>query len=530
MAVVDGTGRVLDANPALAAYLGHHAAGLVGSDLHDHLADDDPGRLALGVADRRLRHALGHDVWAAVTVVPLPEAAPDALLVCVDDATGRRNTERMLLHAALHDSLTNLPNRRLLRDRLDTALTRAQRTAARVAVLFIDLDRFKEVNDSLGHDAGDTVLVSVANGLMGALRAGDTVSRLGGDEFVVVCDDVATDPDLSALVDRLRLGIGRPVRVRDRTIAMGASVGVALAGPGAATSDELLRLADLAMLSAKRRPDLPYVVAGPDPADPLGDHPHAPDLMTQLRTAIQSDLLSLHYQPVVRPDGHLLGLEALLRWRHPRRGLLLPEDLLPRVAGTDLATSLSDWVLRAAVSAAATWGDPRLRVSVNVSAVELARPGFADNVAALLAWAGLAPRGLYIEMAERDLPEAGPGLAGQMEALRRMGVGVAIDGFGSGGTPLSGLRLLPVDTVKVGRDVVAGCVDDPEDGAVVAAVATAARATGRHALASGVETPAQLDLLRDLGYESVQGYLIGAPAPLIDLREVILNRRVELPR
>jgi diguanylate cyclase (GGDEF)-like protein/PAS domain S-box-containing protein len=530
MAVVDGAGKVIEVNDALGHYLGYASASLVGSQLHDHVAPEDIGRLRIGTTERRLRHARGHDLWAVVTTVDMPEAGPGATLVCLDDATSRRNTERMLLHAALHDSLTNLPNRRLLRDRLDTALIRAQRTSDRVAVLFLDLDRFKEVNDTFGHDIGDEVLVSVATGILGALRSGDTVARLGGDEFVVVCEDLGDDDALARLVDRLRDGIGRPVAVRDRELVVSASIGVAVAGPGAETGEALLRLADLAMLRAKRHPELAFVVADDSIADELnGDPREGRGLSAELRHAIQADLLQLYYQPVVRVDGHLMGLEALLRWPHPRLGMLMPQDFLPRVVGTDLARSLSDWVLRAAIRDAAGWHDPSLRVSVNVWAEEVARPGFADTVATLLTWAGMQARGLYLEMHEQDLPEAGPGLSDQLDRLRRLGVGLAIDDFGSGGTSLAGLRRLPVDTLKVDRTFVAGCAYDAEDGAVVAAVATAAKAAGRHPLASGVETMDQLRVLRGLGYESVQGYLTGAPAPLIDLRDIINHRRVELP-
>ena len=530
MAVLDGAGQVLEANPALDRYLGRASGELVGTFLHEHVVPEDVGRLRLGTSERRLRHARGHDLWAVVSAVALPEAGPGASLVCLDDATSRRNTERMLLHAALHDSLTNLPNRRLLRDRLDTALSRTHRTAARVAVIFLDLDRFKEVNDTLGHDVGDEVLVAVANGIHGALRANDTVARLGGDEFVVVAEDLGSDEDLTVLVDRLREGISRPVLVRGREVRVSASVGVAVAGPDDVTGEELMRLADLAMLRAKRHPEMPYVLADASLADALTDDSReGRGLVADLRHAIQADQLQLHYQPVVRVDGHLIGLEALLRWPHPRFGLLLPEDFLPRVEGTELATSLTDWVLRAAVRDAASWHDPTLRVSVNVWADEVARPGFADTVALLLTWAGLQARGLYIELHERDIPEAGPGLSDELDRLRRLGVGLAIDDFGSGGTSLAGLRRLPVDTLKVDRTFVAGCVDDAEDGAVVAAIATAARVAGRHPLASGVETAEQLRVLRGLGYESVQGYLTGAPAPLVDLSGLISQRRVTLP-
>ena len=535
MAVLDALGRVVLANPALAAFLGRHAAGLTGTTLHDLAASEDVGRFRPGLSERRMRHERGHELWAVVSAVALPEAGEGALLVCLDDATSRRNTERMLVHAALHDSLTNLPNRRLLRDRLDTALARAHRSLSTVAVLFIDLDHFKDVNDTFGHDAGDEVLVGVAAGIHSALRSCDTVARLGGDEFVVVCEDVTSEDDVTGLADRLLEGVRRPETVHGRAVSVAASIGIAIAGPHAETGEELIRLADLAMYRAKQRSDTSYVLADsaaeehePAAAGWSGYGSRATYLLADLRHAIQADELELHYQPVVRVDGGLIGLEALLRWPHPRRGLLLPQDFLPRVAGTDLARPLSDWVLRAAVRDAASWHDPQVRVSVNMWAAEVARPGFAETVGVLLTWAGLQARALYLELHETELPEAGPNLADELDQLRRLGVGLAIDDYGTGGMSLTSLRRLPVDTVKVDRSFVANLLGSGEDAVVVAAVAAAARAAGRHPLAIGVETPAQLRRVRELGYESLQGYIAGAPAPLIDLRDVISHRRVHL--
>ena len=535
MAVLDALGRVVLANPALGAFLGRAAASLTGTTLHDLVAADDVGRFRAGPAERRMRHERGHELWAVVSAVALPEAGEGALLVCLDDATSRRNTERMLVHAALHDSLTNLPNRRLLRDRLDTALARANRSLNTVAVLFIDLDHFKDVNDTFGHDAGDEVLVGVAAGIHAALRSCDTVARLGGDEFVVVCEDVSSEDDVTGLAERLLEGVRRPVTVHGRVVSVAASIGIAIAGPHAETGEELIRHADLAMYRAKQRHDTSYVLAdntidadaGPSSAW-SGYGSRSTDLLADLRHAIQADELQLHYQPVVRVDGGLIGLEALLRWPHPKQGLLMPHDFLPRVAGTDLARPLSDWVLRAAVRDAASWHDPSVRVSVNMWAAEVARPGFAETVGVLLTWAGLQARALYLELHENELPEAGPGLADELDQLRRLGVGLAIDDYGTGNMSLTALRRLPVDTVKVDRSFVTNLMGSGEDAVVVAAVAAAARAAGRHALAIGVETPGQLRRIRELGYESMQGYLAGAPAPLIDLRDVISHRRVHL--
>ena len=529
MAVVDALGTVVLANPALGAFLGRDANALVGHALHDLAATDDVGRIRTGIAERRMRHLRGHDLWAAVSAVPLPEAGDNAMLVCLDDATGRRNTERMLVHAALHDSLTNLPNRRLLRDRLDTALARAQRSLSTVAVLFVDLDRFKDVNDTYGHDVGDEVLVGVASGIHSAMRSCDTVARLGGDEFVVVCEDVQAEQDVTRLAERILAGVRRPVTVQGHHLAVAASIGIAVASPGSESADELLRRADLAMYRAKHRND-----ASVELADSPGDGGtgsalsarSADGLLDELRRAIQTDQLRLHYQPVVRLDGGLVGLEALLRWPHPRLGMLLPHDFLDRVAGTELARSLTDWVLRAAVRDAASWHDPQVRVSVNMWAAEVARPGFAETVGMLLTWAGLQARALYLELHETELSDAGPGLVDELDQLRRLGVGIAIDDYGTGGMSLSTLRHLPVDTLKVDRSVVAGVLGS--EAGTMAAVAAAARAAGRHPLAAGVETPEQLRRLGELGYESVQGYVAGAPAPLIDLRDVIRHRRVTL--
>ncbi|MGZ4594656.1 MAG: putative bifunctional diguanylate cyclase/phosphodiesterase [Actinomycetes bacterium] len=524
-AVLDAEGRILRTNPALCRFLGRSDTELLATSLLSLTLDDDPTVYADGVTEQRLQHAAGHEVWAIASAVDLPEAGEGALLVCFDDATTRRNTEKMLLHAALHDSLTNLPNRRLLRDRLETALTRAERSHKTVAVLFIDLDDFKKINDNLGHEAGDTVLVAIARNIISALRTCDTVARIGGDEFVVLCEDVSGEGDISALVSRLLEAIRRPVVVGGRSAAVSASIGVAVPGPRHESSDQLVRMADLAMYRAKSRPEVDYVLAD-DTLATLGTP--GGGILAELRHAIQADQLQLHYQPIVQLDGRVIGLEALLRWQHPRLGMLLPRDFLHVAEGGELAGPLSDWVLRTAIVQAAGWHDATLRVSVNVWAYEVARPGFADTVAALLTWAGLQARSLYLEMHEGDLPLAGPGLATELDQLREMGVGLAIDDYGTGGSSLASLRRLPVDTLKIDRTFIAGVVEDATDAAIVEAVATAARATGRHLVAAGVENVAQLCRLRDLGYTSVQGYLTGAPRPLHELGDVIHHRHVDI--
>jgi diguanylate cyclase (GGDEF)-like protein len=524
-ALVDGTGLITQANVALSLLLGRPASAITGTTLQSLTLAEGANLLTDGRTEQRLAHPLAHEVWAVASAVDLPEAGYGARLVSFDDATSRRNTEKVLLHAALHDSLTDLPNRRLLSDRIETALNRAERTSRTVAVLFLDLDEFKTINDSFGHDAGDTMLVAVARNIISVLRTCDTVARIGGDEFVVLCEDVSSEGDISLLVGRLLEAIRRPVRLDGQLASVSASIGVAVPGELNETGDQLVRMADLAMYRAKHTPELDYVIA--DETLVEGGTPGT-GMLAELRHAIQADELVLHYQPVVRVDGHLVGLEALVRWRHPRLGTLLPQDFLHIAEAGGLTRSLTDWVLRTAIAHAGSWRDPTLRVSVNVWASEVAAPGFADRVAGLLTWAGLQARSLYLEMHQRDLTSAGPGLTLELDRLRAMGVGLALDDYGLGGPSTATLGRLPVDTLKVDRSFVAGCLVDPADAAIVEAVAAAAAAAGRHLIATGVENPEQLRWLRDVGYHTVQGHLISAARPLDELSDAILRRHVDV--
>jgi diguanylate cyclase (GGDEF)-like protein len=529
-ALVDGRGRLREVNDALCEFLGRDAEALLGTALFELTEGDVYGPVGPGSLTLLLRHGDGSVLHATVHPALLPEAGRGVLLVTFDDATNQHDTEQLLRHAALHDSLTNLPNRRLLRDRLETALNRAERSDKTIAVLFVDLDKFKRVNDELGHDAGDAVLVAVARNIITALRTCDTVARIGGDEFVVVCEDVGAEGDVSRLVDRLLEAIRRPVVVGPHTARVSASVGVALPGPRPETSEALLRRADTAMFQAKRRAGVDYVVAQPrgesdaqgDDRRDLGTWADAGGLaisgmLAELGEAVENDALLLHYQPVVTVDGLLVGLEALVRWPHHERGLLMPTDFLPYVEGSELAAALTEWTLHTAVADASTWPDPSLRLSVNVWARQVARSGFADRVAVLLTRTGFPAQRLSLELHETDLAMAGPTLSTELAALRELGCGLAIDDYGTGISSLASLRQLPVDTLKLDRTFVAGLVENPADAGIVEVVAKTAEVTGRGLAAAGVETLAQLHRLRDLGFARVQGYLTGGPAPLPEL-------------
>jgi diguanylate cyclase (GGDEF)-like protein/PAS domain S-box-containing protein len=523
--LVDGSGQITQANGALSLLLGRPASTITGTSLQSLTHVQGAALLTDGHTEQRLAHALGREVWVVASAVDLPEAGHGARLVSLDDATSRRHTQKILLHAALHDSLTDLPNRRLLSDRIETALHRAERSSRTVAVLFIDLDNFKKMNDRFGHDAGDTILVAVARNIISVLRTCDTVARIGGDEFVVLCEDVRSEGEISLLVGRLLESIRRRVQLDGETATVSASIGVAVAGTLSENGDQLVRMADLAMYRAKHHPELDYVIADETLVDL--EAPRT-DMLAELRHAIQGGELVLHYQPVVRVDGHLMGLEALLRWRHPRLGMLLPNDFLHIAQTGALSRPLTDWVLRTAIATAGKWHDPTLRVSVNVWASEVAQPGFAEKVAELLTWGGLQGRSLYIEMHESEFATAGPGLTSELNQLRVLGVGLAFDDYGRGGSALANLRRLPVDTVKIDRAFVAHCLDDPADAAVVESVAVGALATGRHLIASGVESREQLHWLRQLGYHGVQGHLVCEARPLDELHDVIHRRHVDV--
>ena len=524
-ALVDSEGVITEVNVAMSLLLGRPASAIAGTTLQSLTLPEGAGFLTDGQTEQRIAHPLGHEVWVVASAVELPEAGSGARLICLDDATSRRNAEQVLRHAALHDSLTDLPNRRLLSDRIETALNRAERSSRTVAVLFLDLDDFKQINDSFGHDAGDTMLVAVARNIISVLRTCDTVARIGGDEFVVLCEDVSSEGDISLLVGRLLEAIRRPVKIDAQLATVSASIGVAVPGSRHEKGDQLVRMADLAMYRAKHHPELDYVIADETLVD-LGSP--GVSMLAELRHAIQADQLLLHYQPVVRVDGHLMGLEALVRWRHPRLGMLLPNDFLNVAQSGGLTRALSDWVLRTAIAQVGSRRDPALRVSVNVWASEVAQPGFADKVAALLTWGGMISRNLYIEMHESELPTAGAGLNAELNQLREIGVGLAVDDYGGGVPTLANLRRLPGDTLKIDRAFIARGLDHAVDAAIVEAAAAAGLAGGRRLIATGVETRDQLRWLRGLGYHGLQGHLIGPARPLDELYQVIRLRHVDV--
>ncbi len=439
---------------------------------------------------------------------------------------------RRALYRALHDPLTGLANRGLLMEQLVQALARARRRPGSVAVLFLDLDRFKVVNDSLGHAVGDDLLVEVARRLERVMRSADTVARLGGDEFVVLAEDIAGVDEALSLARRLREAIAAPMPVGSgQQIVVTASVGIALSASAAGSRDaaaggspamadtpsSLLWDADAAMYRAKD--------TGRDRVELFEDGIRAGSLgrfrsEAMLRHALDHEGLRLHYQPLVDlATGALAGAEALVRLHDPDRGLISPGEFIPVAEETGLVVPLGAWVVAEAAAQAAAWQAlqplhaPPLTVSVNLSGRQLTTPGFAVEVGAAIARSGADASHLCFEVTENTLLDAAGSGVATLERLKELGVRLAIDDFGTGHSSLTWLRRLPADFLKVDRTFVAGLGTDPGDTAIVRAVLDLGRALGLTTIAEGVETAGQLEALRDLGCHWVQGYHLARPGP-----------------
>jgi diguanylate cyclase (GGDEF)-like protein len=418
------------------------------------------------------------------------------------------------VHKATHDELTGLPNRALVLDRLEHAMARQDRTDTAVCVLFVDLDRFKSINDSLGHSVGDEVLELVARRLVEAVRPGDSVGRLAGDEFVVVCEDI--DPAAALrIAERVADNVSAPVTLYGRELVLTASVGLATASPPARAED-VLRDADVAMYRAKERGRARIEVFDEAiKAQMLAriEMEHA------LRRAVGNGELRLHYQPVVDADtGRTLALEALVRWQHPERGLLYPDTFIPLAEETGLIVPLGRWVIEEACRQLALWRAARsplgqVRVCVNLSARQFADAGLVDLIADALRAFRLPGSSFGFEITESVLMEEAEDAVATLCRLKALGVHLAMDDFGTGYSSLSYLQLFPVDTVKIDRSFVARMGSDGGSDVIVAAVVGLARALGLDVVAEGVETDDQLHRLRLLGCGVVQGFLFGRPIP-----------------
>jgi diguanylate cyclase (GGDEF)-like protein/PAS domain S-box-containing protein len=485
--------------------------------LLDSLAADAAGRSD----GRASRHVLadGRLIDVEVTSHRLEFAGRDAVLVAVKDVTDRMVLDAQLRHQAFHDSLTGLSNRALFNDRVEHALGRRTRTDMPV-VLLLDLDRFKLVNDSLGHAVGDEMLVEVAHRLEAAVRAGDSVARLGGDEFAVLLDDCPPGrPQQQAA--RLLEALAAPMVIGGQQVTATASIGIALATPGISAGD-LLRNADVAMYQAKSAGGGRFEVFQPAMyAAALRQM----ELSAALQQALDGEQFVLHYQPIVGLDtGAVVGVEALLRWSHPELGLLDPAEFIPVAEDSGLIVPIGAWVLRAACTAMTRWTGGG-RVNINLSSRQLADPNIVEHVRDALAVSGLAPQRLTLEITESVLMHDSEANMRRLRRLRDLGVRLAIDDFGIGYSSLAYLRAFPVDELKIDKSFIAGIPQDDDALAVVQTILQLARSLGLRVVAEGVETAAQYLALRALGTDLVQGFYMARPAPWSDALDVARGPR-----
>jgi diguanylate cyclase (GGDEF)-like protein/PAS domain S-box-containing protein len=537
---VDREHRVTDWNAAAETIFGWTAEGAMGRDVVDLLfrGPDAPhvrqlleqalagdGGALRGRRELTARHRDGRVVTIDASTVVITVGDTPAVKMFVRDITERRALEEQLTRQALSDPHTGLPNRALLRDRLRSGIARLSRSNGTLAVCFIDLDRFKVVNDSLGHDAGDELLAVIAHRLRTIVRPGDTVARFGGDEFIVLAEGLHTPSEVAGLAERITGELGKPVKLGTHEVTPGASIGIAVTDDPQALAEHLIRDADLAMYRAKELGGSRFTMFD----ETMRLHAVARlDMEADLRRAIDMSELRVHYQPILDFDGTIVAVEALARWEHPIRGLIGPADFIPLAEETGLVVPVGAAVLREACARVAHWRAaiaPSLRVSVNLSSRQLAEPGIVEFVEQTMIETGLEPDALCLEITETSLTADAPTTAARLADLRGLGVRLAIDDFGTGYSSLLYLRRFPVQLLKLDRFFVAGVCDERDDNEILRAIIGLAHALGMRAVAEGVESREQLDALAVLGCDFVQGFYWSPPVPSTTMDDILSGER-----
>ncbi len=433
-----------------------------------------------------------------------------------------------LAHQALHDGLTGLPNRILFTDRVEMALARVKRRSATLGLLYFDLDGFKRINDSLGHDAGDEVLVAVADRVRSVLRPADTLARFGGDEFTVLSEEIVSPGDLGGIARRIAAVVAEPVALGVGMAHVSASIGVALAAEDS-TSESLVREADAAMYLAKQSGGGRYEVFDAEMRRRALRRLETEHALTR---ALERREFRLHYQPKVNVvTGQIVGLEALVRWNNPESGLLPPAEFIGLAEETGMIVPLGAWVLTEALEQARRWRDshpaaPPLAMSVNLSARQLALPDLVEVVRSAIRDTRTDPALLWLEITESVAMGHAQSTFAMLEALKELGLRLAVDDFGTGYSSLSYLKSFPVDILKIDRSFVSGLDRDPASASIVAAVINLAHALGLTAVAEGVEEVGELTELRRMGCDVAQGFLLGRPQPAADMEHAIASASV----
>ncbi|HEV3474283.1 MAG TPA: EAL domain-containing protein, partial [Actinomycetota bacterium] len=531
--VVSADGTIQYQSPAVERVFGHPAARVVGRNVDRLVHGDDAPRLrsvlveaaaapgAVLNVEVRWRHGDGSWRNAEIVVTNLQDdPAVRGMVLNVRDVSERKRLEEELQHRALHDPLTDLANRSLFRESAGRSMARASREGKSVAVLFLDVDEFKHVNDSLGHGAGDRMLQAIAERLRSSIRAYDVAARLGGDEFGVLLEE-ADERVAKAVADRVMKSMERPILLVGHQMTVGVSLGIAVSEPEHTDVDELLRNADAAMYMAKSRGKGRYEFFEPTMHTSARERLEA---VGELRKAMDEQQFVLHYQPIVSlSDGTLTGVEALLRWEHPTRGTVQPMEFIPLAEETGMIVPIGRWVLEEACSQMSQWDRrvsraPEMTMSVNVSVRQLQEPDFVSDVEAALRAANLEPSRLTLEITETVLIRDVQQSLTRMEELHELGVQLAVDDFGTGYASLGYLARFPIDILKIDRTFISGSGSGSDLTPVMVSIG---QTLGLHTLAEGVEHPEQVGQLRKLGFDSAQGFLFSKPASAEEIERLL---------
>jgi diguanylate cyclase (GGDEF)-like protein len=475
---------------------------------------------------RRAQHTLEHRVEARTIELARANAGLQA------EIGERRLADQRVVHMAHHDALTGLPNRTLLADRVGQAIARAHRRGGKLAVLFLDLDRFKNVNDSLGHAIGDLLLTAVATRIQTCLREEDTAARLGGDEFIISLPDVADAAEAASVAGRILAELARPFAIGEHQLHADGSIGIALYPRDGVTAETLLRNADTAMYHAKESGRANYQFFNTQMTERVS---HRLSMETELRRALERGEFVLHYQPLVNlPAARIEGAEALLRWPQSDRRVLPPAEFIPVAEETGLIIPLGEWVLLEACAQAQAWQarSPGLRIAVNLSARQFRQKDLIGMIERVLGETGLAPGLLELELTESMLMHHVEETVTILQRLNEMGVRLAIDDFGTGYSSLSYLKRFPLHTLKVDRSFVRDISTDPDDAAIVTAIVAMARSLGLNVIAEGVETEEQAAFLSSLACQQAQGFHFGHPMAAVEfaarLQSALTSQRIRV--
>ncbi len=523
-------GRIVDVNPEFLSLTGFEREEVLAhTSVELDLWATPEDRKRLGEAldqsegcrdiELRMRRKNGELFWAELSAASTEIDGEPCILSFIRDISVAKAQEDEIKNLAFYDTLTGLPNRRLLWERLRQALIVSVRNHTKHALLFIDLDNFKPLNDALGHHVGDLVLQETARRITGCIREADTVARFGGDEFVVVLEDLSQIPETAAarakaVGEKILAAIAEPFFVEGHECQSGASMGITIFGNNGETGSEVLQQADMSMYQAKAAGRSAMLFFAP--ALQASVNARA-ELEEDLRQAIKANQFSLYYQPQI-DRGLLTGAEALVRWKHPTRGLVTPEDFVPLAEETGLILPLGSWILETACSQIAQWSSRRegahLAVAVNISAREFRQPKFVENVLKSLEHAGANPRNLKLELNQSVLNGNIEESLAKMTELKSHGVQFSLDDFGTGYSSMTYLKILPFDQLKIDRSFVGEIPVDPVAGAVAQAIISFSKALGLSVIAEGVETEEQVTFLAGLGCHTFQGFLFSKPLPL----------------